>query len=514
MGGCGLVATLALGLGAFGFLDAVRSNPAFQWSFLGSGVVLLVWSGVIFGQAHRTGRRLTLEVAVRPQHLVQALAQLTFLLYWGWYWRPVYDAAFLIAAQLVFAYAFDMLLCWSRRDTYFAGFGPFPVIFSINLFLWFADDWFYLQFLLVGLGFAAKELIRWNKEGRRVHIFNPSSFPLAIFSLALILTGTSDLTWGQDIATAQFFPPHVYLALFLVALPGQYLFGVASMTMSAVVVTYVFGLLYFAATGVYFFYDSYVPVAVFLGMHLLFTDPSTAPRTEMGRLMFGAFYGVSTLALYALLTRAGVPPFYDKLLQVPVLNLSIQLLDRLARSPRLRILERAAPHRALVGRRSNLAYMLLWGVVFTLMSAAQGVGDRHPGQWVPFWQRACGEGRPSACQYLADMQSRFCDSGSGWACNESAILQVASTVRDGTGSRLDSTVAGDALARGCDLGFEPACENLTRLASRPGPFAFDQAPPTFDDYPIILRGTKGPIMDRSPEALLARACSQGWADTC
>ena len=88
MGGCGLVATLALGLGAFGFLDAVRSNPAFQWSFLGSGVVLLAWSGVIFGQAHRTGRRLTLEVAVRPQHLVQALAQLTFLLYWGWYWRP------------------------------------------------------------------------------------------------------------------------------------------------------------------------------------------------------------------------------------------------------------------------------------------------------------------------------------------------------------------------------------------------------------------------------------------
>ena len=514
MGACGLVATLAAGLDAFGFLDAVRSNPAFQWSFLGSGVVLLVWSGVIFGQAHRRGRRLTLEVAVRQQHLVQALAQLTFLLYWGWYWRPVYDAAFLVAAQLVFAYAFDMLLCWSRRDTYIAGFGPFPVIFSINLFLWFADDWFYLQFLLVGLGFAAKELIRWNKEGRRVHIFNPSSFPLAIFSLALILTGTSDLTWGQDIATAQFFPPHVYLALFLVALPGQYLFGVASMTMSAVVVTYVFGLLYFAATGVYFFYDSYVPVAVFLGMHLLFTDPSTAPRTEMGRLMFGAFYGVSTLALYALLTRAGVPPFYDKLLQVPVLNLSIQLLDRLARSPRLRILERAAPHRALAGRRRNLAYMLLWGAVFTLMSAAQGVGDRHPGQWVPFWQTACGEGRPSACQYLADMQSRFCDSGSGWACNESAILQVASTVRGGTGSRLDSDVAGGALARGCDIGFEPACENLTRLASGPGPFALDQAPPTFADYPIILRGTKGPIMDRSPEALLARACSQGWADTC
>ena len=87
----------------------------------------------------------------------------------------------------MFAYAFDALLAWSRRDTYTFGFGPFPIIFSTNLFLWFKPDWFYLQFLLVAVGFAAKELIRWNKDGRRVHIFNPSSFTLAVFSLALLL---------------------------------------------------------------------------------------------------------------------------------------------------------------------------------------------------------------------------------------------------------------------------------------------------------------------------------------
>jgi hypothetical protein len=514
MGGGALVALLAVGLGAFGFLDAVRPNPTFQASFLGTSAMLLVWCGVLFGLAHRQRRRLTLEVAVRKPHVVQALAQLAFLVYWGWYWRPVYDAAFLVAAQLVFAYAFDMLLCWSRRDRYIAGFGPFPVIFSINLFLWFADDWFYLQFLLVGLGFAAKHLIRWHKDGDHVHIFNPSSFPLAIFSLALILTGTSDLTWGRDIATAQFFPPHVYLALFLVALPGQLLFGVASMTMSAVVVTYVFGLLYFGVTGVYFFYDSYVPVAVFLGMHLLFTDPATAPRTQMGRLMFGAFYGVSTLALYALLSRAGVPPFYDKLLQIPVLNLSIQLLDRMARSPRLRHVERAAHDWVIGGGRRNLVYTSLWAVVFALMSAVQGVGDRHPGQWVPFWQEACRAGRPSACQYLVGMQARFCDSGSAWACNELAILQVAGSAPGGEQPHLASAMAEGTFARGCDGGFVPACENLSRLGTGLAPSTFDQAPPTLVDYPIILRGSKGPITDRSREALLARACSQGWSDAC
>ena len=512
MRGFGLVAIFALGLVAFGFLDRSRQTPALQWSFLGPGALLLGWSVMVFGSARRKARTLTLEIALRKQHYVQASAQAVFLLYWGWYWRPVYDSASLIAAQLVFAYAFDMLLCWSRRDTYALGFGPFPVILSINLFLWFADDWFYLQFLLVALGFGAKELIRWNKEGRRVHIFNPSSFPLAVFSLGLILTGTSDLTWGQDIAIAQFYPPHVYLVLFLVGLPGQYLFGVASMTMAAVVATYVFGLLYFAATGVYFFYDSYIPIAVFLGMHLLFTDPSTAPRTEVGRIMFGVLYGLSTVALYALLGRAGVPTFYDKLLHVPVLNLSIQLLDRLAQSTHLRAFDRAALGGSRGSRQRSLAYMAVWAVVFTVMSTVQGVGDRHPGQWVPFWQEACVEGRPQACPYLADMQLTFCRSGSAWACNEAGLLHVELALSGEDRRRLDPSDAAGALERGCELGLGPACQNLTRLTSGLG--SLEHAQPTLQDYPIILRGTKGPITDHSPAALYARACSQGWDDTC
>jgi Na+-translocating ferredoxin:NAD+ oxidoreductase RnfD subunit len=99
-----------------------------------------------------------------------------------------------------------------------------------------------------------------------------------------------------------------------------------------VVTTWLFGRLYFAATGIYFFYDSYIPIAVFLGMHLLFNDPSTSPRTEPGRIMYGALYGLSTVGLYELLGRAGMPTFYDKLLQVPFLNLSVKVIDRATRS--------------------------------------------------------------------------------------------------------------------------------------------------------------------------------------
>ena len=522
----GLPLVFTLGLVALGLLDAIRQSTNLLWSFMGAGATLLAWNALLFGLALVRGRTLTLEIVPRKQHYLQACAQTAVLLYWGWHWPQVYDSAHLVAAQLVFAYAFDMLLCWSRRDTYTLGFGPFPIIFSINLFLWFKPDWFYFQFLMVALGFAAKELIRWDKEGRRAHIFNPSSFPLAVFSLSLILTGMSDITWGRDIAITQFFPPHMYLMLFLVGLPGQFFFGVTSMTMAAVVTTYLFGLVYFAVTGIYFFYDSYIPIAVFLGMHLLFTDPSTSPRTELGRVMFGVLYGLSSVALYQLLGGAGLPTFYDKLLQVPILNLSIKLIDRAARSKMLRAFDPAALGRSLAPRQRNLAYMSVWAIVFAVMSAAQGVGDRHPGQWVPFWQQACDEERPYACAYLGDMQLIFCRAGSGWACNEAGILhaglrqaQAALSSSKGALSRSgenqrrpDPAEALGSLERGCELGFDPACQNLTRMTTGAGPLA--SAPPTLDDYPIVLRGTKGAITDRTPSALYARACTQGWPDTC
>ena len=514
-GAFGLALVPVLGLAAFALFPRVHQNPALFRAFLGAASALGLWNALLLARAQRGGRPRTLETALRPQHYVQACAQASVLLYWGWHWSPVYDAIPLIAGQLVFAYAFDLLLGWSRRDTHRLGFGPVPVVFSINLFLWFADDWFHFQFLLVALGFAAKELIRWERDGRLVHIFNPASFPLAVFAAALIVTGMSGVTRAQDIAISQFYPPQMFLWIFLIALPGQYLFGVTTMTMAAVVSTYLFGLLYFAATGVYFFYDSYIPIAVFLGMHLLFTDPSTSPRTELGRILFGVLYGLSTVALYVLLGRAGAPTFYDKLLQVPVLNLSVILIDRAARSSVLRRFDPAALGRSLAPRRRHVAYMGVWAVVFMGISVAGGVGDRHPGQWVPFWQQACEEGRPHACGYLAAKQSGLCNSGSGWACNEAGVLQAALAGSGAVGEDREGVGQVEAMfafQRGCELGFEPACGNYRGILD--GGDAFERAPPTVDDYPIVLRGSKGEITDREPAVLYARACRQGWLDAC
>jgi hypothetical protein len=173
---------------------AVRQHPRLLWSFWGAGAALLCWNALLFATARRHGRSLAVQVQLRPQHYLQACAQSAVLIYWGWYWPQVYASARLLAAQLAFAYAFEALLAWSHRDTHTLGFGPVPVILSTNLFLWFKPDWFYLQFLMIAVGFAAKDLIRWTRDGRRVHIFNPSSFALSVFSIGLLATGATHIS--------------------------------------------------------------------------------------------------------------------------------------------------------------------------------------------------------------------------------------------------------------------------------------------------------------------------------
>ncbi|HWN84121.1 MAG TPA: hypothetical protein VNN99_03185 [Vicinamibacterales bacterium] len=517
-----LNACFVAGLLVLSQLSLLQQRPTVRASIVAAALFLLAWSALLFGVLRR-GQKVALEIGLRRQHYLQACLQGTLILYWGYYWREVYHAAPLIAAQILFAYGFDSLLAWTHRRTFALGFGPFPVIFSITLFFWFKDDWFYLQFGLVALGFLAKEFLRWTRDGVNTHIFNPSSFPLAVVSVVLLLTNASEMTWGFDVAQTEFYPPQIYLAIFLIGMPGQYLFGVTPMTMAAVVTTYAFSAVYYAATGVYFFSDSHVPIAVFLGMHLLFTDPATSPRTELGRIVYGVLYGLTTVLLYSLLLRAGMPGFYDKLLQVPLLNLSAGLLDRLApalrslgeggRSP---LLHRIVPAAwglpavasakagwALLPRRRHLAYMAVWAIAFGGMSASGYLGDKHPGQWLPFWQNACAADAPTACEDLYFLEDGYCEDGSGWACNELGILLAEHYA--------NRSRAATSFERACGLGFSAGCGNTVAM-TQGGMFRRDA--PTLADYPFVLRGSKGPFPDREPAQLYARACEQGWPDTC
>src|SRR5690606_31751612 len=108
-------------------LPLLDDRPVVRASAFSAGVLLFAWSVLLFGVLRR-GQAVTLEIAPRRQHYLQACQQGLVLLVWGYYWREVYHAAPLIAAQLLFAYGFDSLLSWTRRGKFVLGFGPFPVI--------------------------------------------------------------------------------------------------------------------------------------------------------------------------------------------------------------------------------------------------------------------------------------------------------------------------------------------------------------------------------------------------
>jgi TPR repeat protein len=102
-------------------------------------------------------------------------------------------------------------------------------------------------------------------------------------------------------------------------------------------------------------------------MHLLFNDPSTSPRTELGRILFGVLYGLAVITLFGLLERTGIPTHYDKLLAVPILNLLIQGIDAGVRSTALSHFDPTKLGGKLTPRRRNFAYVLIWTVIFVAM---------------------------------------------------------------------------------------------------------------------------------------------------
>ena len=521
-----LPAGLSLALAAFLLAPNLRVVPGLFWSFILAPAGLIAWTAWLYARLRRQADQpadatsrpggsdtpapagLALDFALRLPHWVQTLAQGGIILWWGWHVRPVYEFAPFILAQLLLAVAVDSLFAFTRRGRYTLGFGPVPVVFSLNLFLWFHLPWFFFQMAMVVLTYAGKEFVQWRLHGRRRHVFNPSAFALAIAAVALIVTGqTEQLTQGIEIAQSQYVPPHIFLVIFLAALPAQLLFGVVTMTLPAVLVMYGFSAAYHAATGIFYFYDAYIPIAVFLGLHLLFTDPATSPRSELGRVCFGVFYGTGVVVGAVLLNAVGAPTFYDKILPVPILNALAPRLDRWAErlAARLRMAWAAAP--GPVPRPRRFATVGLWAAVFAALSVTGGIGDEHPGQYYPFWQKACDRGSERACDYLGVMQWKFCDRGSGWACNEFGIFLL---VMDN-----DRRGAQGEFGRSCNQGYAPGCSNLNRLMQGETALAsYVRDAPPVRELPLVLQGSKGPVEERDVGALLALACERGWPWGC
>jgi len=471
---------------------------------------MLVLLAAVNRQIAISGRKLDYEFLPRPVHYVQLMMHLSIYTYWGWYWREVYHQAPLIATQLVFVYVLDMLVCWSRRDKWILGFGPFPIVLSTNLFLWFKPDWYFLQFLMLATGVLCKEFITWKRDGRRAHIFNPSAIALFIFSLGLILTHSTQISWGEEIAVSFDRPPHIYLEIFLLGLVVQSLFSVTLVTLSAAASLYAMNLAFTHSTGLYYFVDTNIPAAVFLGLHLLVTDPATSPRKDLGKVVFGAGYGAAVFGLYWLLGWLGAPTFYDKLLCVPVLNLTVRALDRASAAVADRVrLPSWSP------KKTNFAYMGVWVCLAVGMFGTGFLGAAHPGADPDFWRKACVGGNGRACQTWVRTMNIACYHGSAPACMVLGVTQY-----EGKMVPRDLAEAGKNFAHGCELGEKRGCGGVLRTVQESGGGAFQNACDRGDSESCFLLGSlyfSGTVVSKDPSrafTLFQKACSAGWARGC
>ncbi len=489
-------------------------------------LALLAFTALLRRRVIASGRTLKMEFVPKPVHYVQLAMHTSVYAYWGFYWREVYHYVPLIAAQIIFAYALDMLVCWSRRDRWIAGFGPFPIILSTNLFLWFRDDWFFLQFAMISIGVVAKEYVQWKRDGRSTHIFNPSAVGLFLFSVILIATNTTRITWGAQIAETLHRPPNIYLEIFVLGLVVQALFSVTLVTLSAAAMLCLMNLVYTRTTGVYQFVDSNIPVSVFLGLHLLVTDPATSPRTNSGKVIFGGLYGISVFGLYSLLSLIGAPRFYDKLLCVPPLNLSVRVLDRIGASLDQSIAtffqKIHAPSLLWAGspRQKNFAFMSIWIVLFGAMMttgfvSTEVVGKPHPGADPDFWARACDAHLHKACPTWVGLLNLECEQGASSAC-----FTMGKVTNMGLVVPREPAAAGRGLGRACDLGAPGACAAFANFVQDGGDRTLEQSCDSGDTNSCFYLGTvlhlgKGVAQDDEHALTVFEAvCKRGYVRAC
>ncbi len=290
----------------------------------------------------------------------------------------------------------------------------------------------------------------------------------------------------------------------------QALFSVTLVTLSAAASLYLLNIAYTGSTSLYYFVDTNIPAAVFLGLHLLVTDPATSPRKSVGKVIFGTGYGVAVFALYWLLAAVSAPTFYDKLLCVPPLNLTVRALDRFSTW-----LETRVRMPAWTPKQANYAYMAVWICLFAVMSTTGFLGGRHPGSSLEFWRKACVDGKGTACQSWVRLMNISCTHGSGGAC-----MMLALASNEGRMIPRDPAEAGKNFAHACELGIKEACSGLVRLVSDTHGDAFRQSCERGDGESCFLLGSlyhagRGVPQDYTPAIdLFRRSCSSGWYRGC
>jgi len=445
-------------LSGFLLIPQINTHSILVKSFIASILICTVWLLILFRTVRKNNRTLVLNYLPKGNHWIQVIVQAIIIIAICLHWSTFIHQLPLIFAQIIFAYIVEFLAQYSIKDKVQLGFGPLPIVISINLFIWFKDEYFYLQFIMVALGILVKYLFTWHRWGRKRHIFNPSAVSLCAFSLILLFTGTTEsLTHASDVSQ-KLYSDNAYLLLFLTGLVVQYFFSITLMTLFSGGVIFLLGFLYFKATGIYWFIDTNIPPAVFLGIHLLITDPKTSPKTRLGQSIFGALYGTSVFLFYGLLDNYGAPTFYDKILFVPILNLLAPAIDDLSTWVHLKIEPLIKPNEITKLFSKNLFHMASWGLLFGALLFSGYFSPHHPGRKLDLWTSACREHNQKACEVSIRLQIRECEKGRGEICNLLATKLLSNTFSNILTMGLHEPEF--YFHKSCSLGNDLGCLNL------------------------------------------------------
>lgn len=241
-------------------------------------------------------------------HLLPAMLQVVIFAYWFAHWPTGRQFIPTVTILLVLSFPADMALSVLARGTWRAGAGPLPVVLSTYLLAQYSGSDWWMGSVGVFLGLATKHFVQ--RDGRPV--FNPSA--VGLMAMAILDLGFVHST--PDFAHEFASPPNIVELVLVLALIVQLRVPIVLVTLAAsltlVVVPWVFSLT--ESIGPVF-----APVTVVLC--LLITDPSTMPKTQPGRVLFGVAVALGMVALQAALFATGHSDFWSKVAFLPVVNL-------------------------------------------------------------------------------------------------------------------------------------------------------------------------------------------------
>ena len=439
---------LTVFLGCLGLWPRLWTHPSLWGSWLVAQSLMPTMLVIIWCKARQSSSDLKkqasfdIKFSLTLKQVIQQLAQVSIYVGLSIHWPQMREQLPLTLAQVIFAYQLDIFWVWLKRSPqYRLSLSPTPIILSINLFIWFKDSVFYWQWLLIIFAvfsrslFTYEEVIRveepteTKKEIKLTrNIFNPSALAIAVAGLLLIITRSTHLTWGESLAIQHGAGDYAYWTIFGAGFLAQFFVPIAWVTMAGTLSYLALDSIYYQIFSSYQFIDTAIPPAVFLGLNLLITDPRTIPKKRFGQISYGIAYACLSFACFSLLkimvepaqgsTPAFNPSFLDKALAIPILNLSVPLINRLSSSQ--------SPIRHTGFNKFTLA--LSWLLLFTLYVHPQL--KAHPGKKLIFWTESCHDDMeqsrlqttPSpACQVRDHLLAIQCEAGDLKLCHNLAL---------------------------------------------------------------------------------------------